>query len=151
MNYQRKFLTLLLVLLLPAGCLGTSMPRDRVNEQIDVFGVKLFSDVRYGEINGIAAVEEPCLRGYERSFDGLDLTIGYGFDNRIRKITTRNRDNRMLGIKPGMTYEEGRQKILHAGIREHTTPFLFRVNGYSLTLLVDGNNTIFGITLESLD
>jgi hypothetical protein len=46
---------------------------------------------------------------------------------------------------------EGKQKILQAGFNGYAPPFTFRSNRYSLTFLVDGNNKIFGLTLESLD
>jgi hypothetical protein len=102
-------------------------------------------------INGVVATEEPCLRGYERSFNALDVIIGYGFNKKIRKITTRNLSTSLFGIKPGMAFGEGKNKLLQAGFSEYAPPFTFRANRYSLTFLVDGNNKIFGLTLESLD
>lgn len=151
MKHHKILIPLLLAPLLLAGCLNKSIVREKLNEQIDVLGVKLYSDVSYKEINGVTATEEPCLRGYERSFDALDVIIGYGFDHKIRKITTRNRSTGMFGIKPGATFGDGKKKILQAGFHEYAPPFTFRANGYSLTFLVDGTNTIFGLTLESLD
>jgi hypothetical protein len=107
--------------------------------------------VDYREINGVSAVEEPCLRGYDRSFDALDITIGYGFNKRIRKITTRNSSTSLFGIHPGAPFGEGKQKILQAGFKEYAPPFTVRAERYSLNFLVDGNDTIFGLTLEALD
>lgn len=151
MKLQKSILSTFFLLMLLAGCMSTNVGRDQMAGQIDVFGVQLFSDVDYKKINGVVATEEPCLRGYDRSFDALDLTIGYGFDNKIRKITTRNVNTIMFGVKPGMTYEEGKQIILQAGFSEHAPPFTFKANKYSLTFLVDSGNKIFGLTLESLD
>lgn len=151
MNYQRTVLVMLFIPLILAGCQSKqNIWREQLNDQIDVFGVKLDSDVNYEKINGVAAVEEPCIRGYVRNFDGLDVMIGYGFDNRIRRITTRNAGTSIAGIRPGMAYGEGRQIALQAGFQE-ASRFLFRANGYTLSLLVDGNNGIFGLTLENLD
>lgn len=151
MKFQKSILIILLVPLLLTGCSGKNIMHDKLTGQINVFGVELFSDVDYSEINGVVATEEPCLRGYDRSFDALDITIGYGFDKKIRKITTRNSSTSLFGIKPGMAFEEGKKMILQAGFNEYAPPFTFRSNGYSLTFLVDGNNKIFGLTLESLD
>lgn len=151
MKLQTSILTTVLVTLLLAGCMSTNIGRDKMLGQINVFGIELFSDVDYKEINGVAATEEPCLRGYDRSFDALDLTIGYGFDKKIRKITTRNLNTSLFGIKPGMAFEEGKKIILRSGFVEHAPPFAFKANKYSLTFLVDGDNKIFGLTLESLD
>ncbi len=123
--------------------------KDKLQEQVNVYGVQLFSHVDYREINGVKAVEEPCLRGYERTFDALDITVGYGFDKKIRKITTRNPATSMYGIKPGMSLHEGRQKILQTGFVEFDPPFKFKSNRYSITFLVDDKDIIFGLTLES--
>ena len=150
MRLQSILITAVVILLL-AGCMSTGTGRDKMTGQIDVFGVELFSDVDYKKINGVAATEEPCIRGYDRNFDALDLTIGYGFDNKIRKITTRNINTSMFGIKPGMSFEEGKKMILQAGFVEDVPPFAFKSNKYSFTFLVDSNNKIFGVTLESLN
>lgn len=131
--------------------MGKHLEQDKMHDQVNVFGVQLFSDVDYREINGVMAVEDPCLKGYERIFDALDITIGYGFNKKIRKITTRNPGTSLFGINPGVTYLEGKQKILQAGFIEFASPFTFRSNGYTLKLLVDDKDTIFGLTLESID
>jgi hypothetical protein len=150
MKYQEIFIFLLLPLLF-VGCQNNRISHNKINDQIDVFGIKLYSNVDYKEINGVVATEEPCLRGYERTFDNLDVIIGYGFDHKIRKIMTRNSRTSIFGIKPGIFYGEGKQKILQAGFSEYAPPYTFRANRYSLTFLVNGNNTIFGLTLELLD
>jgi hypothetical protein len=134
-----------------SGCVGKHLDGNRVNDQVNVFGVQFLSDVDHREINGIKAVEEPCLRGYERSFDALDITIGYGFDKKTRKITTRNPATSLFGINPGVAFREGKQKVLQAGFVEFAPPFTFRSNGYTLKFLVDDKDVIFGLTLESLD
>jgi hypothetical protein len=131
--------------------MGKHIERNDIRDQVDVFGVQLFSDTDYREINGVKAEEEPCLRGYERTFDALDIVIGYGFNGKVRKITTRNIATAMFGIHPGMTFDEGRKKILLTGFSESTSPFTFRSNRYSLTFLVDDKSTIFGLTLQSFD
>ena len=151
MKLLKSILITLLALLLVVAGMSTSMGSDKVVGQIDVFGVELFSDVDYKEINGVVATEEPCLRGYDRSFDALDLTIGYGFDNKIRKITTRNFNTSLFGIKPGMAFEEGKKMILQSGFSEYAPPFTFKANRYTLTFLVNSESKIFGLTLESLD
>lgn len=124
--------------------------RDQINSQINVFGVELYSDVDYKDINGVVATEEPCLRGYERNFDALDVSIGYGFDKKIRKITTRNISTSLFGVKPGMAFKDGRKMIMQAGFSEASPPFMFRSNRNYLTFLVDGDNKIFGLTFELL-
>ena len=131
--------------------MGKHLDRAKLHDQVNVLGIQLFSDVDYREIKGVMAVEEPCIRGYERSFDALDITIGYGFNNKIRKITTRNPGTSLFGINPGVNFREGIQKILQAGFIEFAPPFTFRSNGYTLTILVDDKDIIFGLTLAAVD
>lgn len=151
MRIMKPITFIFLGMFLLSGCMGKYVKHDEMLAQVSVFGVELFSDVDYKEINGVLATEEPCLRGYERSFDALDVIIGYGFDKRIQKITTRNPSTSLFGIQPGTSFAEGKQKILQAGFREWNSPFKFRTDRYSITFLVDNNNKIFGMTLESID
>lgn len=156
MELRRSILGTFFLLILLPGCTSQGIGRDQMIGQVDVFGVELYSDADYKTINGVVAIEDPCLcelypKGYERNFEALDLTIGYGFDNKIRKITTRNTRTSLFGIKPGMAFEEGRKMILQSGFVVYAPPFTFKANRSLLTFLVDGDNKIFGLTLESLD
>jgi hypothetical protein len=151
MKFRTALIVTFMMGLVLAASPGRGMERDTLKDQIEVFGVQLYSTVDYQEINGVKAVEEPCLRGYERSFDALDIIIGYGFDGKVRKITTRNPVTSMFDIKPGMTYGEGKQKILQAGFVEYVPPFKFKSNGFSITFLVDEKDRIFALKLEHLD
>lgn len=151
MKYQKSILAALLALLLLAGWTSKGISSDKAVGQANVFGAELFSNVDYREINGVAATEEPCLKGYDRSFDALDITIGYGFDKKIRKIITRNPSTSLFGIRPGMSFEEGKQKVLQGGFVASDSPFTFKADKYSLTLLVDSNQKIFGVKVELLD
>ena len=149
MKFKKAILMLLILML--AGCMGKYVENEKVRGQINVFGVVLFSNIDYKEINGVAATEEPCLKGYDRSFDALDITVGYGFNKRIRKIITRNPTTSLFGVNPGMSFTEGRQKILEAGFIEAGSSDRFKTDGFSLTLLVDGNRKIFSVGIELLD
>ncbi len=149
MKFRTALIITFLISGLLAGCSGRSLESDMLKDQINVFGVKFSSSIDYQEINGVKAVEEPCLRGYERSFDKLDVIVGYDFDGRVRKITTRNKDTSMFGIKPGMSYSEGKKKILKAGFVEDAPPFKFRSKEFTVTFLVDDRDIIFALKLES--
>jgi hypothetical protein len=131
-----------------AGCL-VNHTRVDVSSQICVFGIELYSGVDYREINGVRSVEEPCLKGYERSFDQLEITIGYGFDRKIRKITTRNPATSMFGISPGIQADEAVRLARQSGFSE-ISAYRFKGQNNNLTLLVD-KGKVFGITMERLD
>jgi hypothetical protein len=148
MRFQRLISMLLLFLL--AGCMGNHVKNSRIDDQIDVFGVKFLSNVDYQQINGVTATEEPCLRGYDRNFDALSVIVGYGFNKKIRRIHTRKPNTSLFGISPGMSFGEGKQKILQAGFVASSSPFVFTAGGYSITLLVNGDK-VFGLTIELLE
>jgi len=141
----------ILISFLLVGCMGKSIRSDNFRNQINVFGIELLSSVDHRELKGVSATEEPCLKGYERSFDALDIIIGYGFNHKIRRITTRNPRTCMFGISPGLPFREGRGKILQAGFVDSVPPYQFKADGCSFTFLVDGNGIIFGLTIELID
>lgn len=142
----REYAVIILSLCL-AGCLGNRAKSD-LSRQINVFGTQLYSGVDYREIAGVGATEEPCLKGYERNFDSLDITLGYGFDGKIRRIATRNPRTTLFGISPGMSAEEGKRRVEQAGLSE-VSPNRFVGDTVRLTLLVDEQGAVFGITVEA--
>jgi hypothetical protein len=130
-----------------SGCSAHRTTADS-SRQIKVFGAELYSAVDYKEIHGVKAEEEPCLSGYERVFEPLDIMIGYDFDRRIRKITTMHRETSVLGIRPGMTAQQGEELALQSGMIR-ISPTRYRGNDMSLLLLIDPDGKLFGITVES--
>lgn len=139
----------ILLMLCMTGCMANQIRTD-LSRQMHVFGIELYSVVDFREINGDLANEEPCLKGYERSFEKLDVTIGYGFNGRIRKIASRNPGTSMFGISPGVSVEEGNRLAQKAGLIQDS-PYRYHGNDVTLSLLVDGKGNVFGITAEGID
>ena len=150
MNVHKSLLLLLLSLLL-AGCRSGTIRQETLPAQLQVFGVQLHSDRDYREISGDVAMEEPCLRGFDRSFDRLQITVGYDFDRNIRKIGTRNPATAIFGISPGMKFAAAGQLLHSSGFTPYLPPHTFRNGPYLLTVQVDGSDTIAGVTLETLE
>lgn len=144
-------ISIILMPLLLAGCMGNVAKSSLDRGQVNVFGVALYDPTDYREIKGVRGVDEPCLRGYERSFDSLDIVIGYGKDGKVRKITSRNPQNSLFGIHPGDTVVSALDKISAAGFIQNGTPYRFKKEGLLLTLLVDEVGKLFGMTLEIAD
>jgi hypothetical protein len=117
---------------------------------MQVFGIELYSGTDYREINGVKATEEPCLKGYERIFDPLDITVSYGFNRKIRKITTMNSKTSIFGITPGMPADEGRRLARQSGLTEES-PARYRSDDLSLFLHVDDKGNVFGVTVETIE
>jgi hypothetical protein len=141
-----KKCSMLLLSLVLAGCFATRttiVPDTHFN----VFGIELNSSVDYRKINNEVATEEPCLRGYERNFEKSGITVGYGFDGRIRKISTQNPTTSLFGISPGMAADEGKRLARQAGFME-VSPYKYTQKEISLTLLVDNKGKVFGVKVE---
>ena len=151
MEIRISVFTAMILMLCFAGCTARYTGGNDAVAQVDVFGVQLYSGKDYREINGVRAEEEPCLRGYVRTFDSLDIVVGYGFDGKVRKITTRNAGTAMFGVRPGMPLAEGKTRVLREGFRETASPFTFDLDRYSLTFLIKEKDTIFGLTLQAAE
>jgi len=150
---MKNLLTFILAILSAfiMGCSAHSSGNNALAKQIDVFGAKPFSNIDFTEINGVKAVEEPCIKGYDRNFDALDIIIGYGFNKRIRKIVTLNPATSMFGVNIGMTINESREKLHKAGFIEDDKPNTFRNDNYSLILLIGSKDKISGLRLEIME
>ncbi|MBJ6723108.1 hypothetical protein [Geomesophilobacter sediminis] len=105
----------------------------------------------FERLQGAKGSDEPCLRGFERSFEPVEVTIGYGKSGRIRKIVTRNHATAIFGIRPGMTAAEGKKLALGEGLKETGTADTYRGDGFLVTLLVDRTGAVFGVVVEATD
>lgn len=137
---------LLLVLPLLAGCLhgrGDQLPR-----HVQVFGFQLAerNDVR--QLNGETGTDEPCLHGYERSFEQQGVTVGYRRDGVVRRILTRNPSTGVFGISPGMSAAQAAERAQQAGCRQSDGNVYRCGDSISIKLLVDENGRLFAIALE---
>jgi hypothetical protein len=133
------------------GCAVKKPGSDNINRQINVFNVSLFSSPDNSVISGVPPRREPCISGYEFYYDDLDLVASYHNNDRIWRITTRNKRTSMFGISPGDSFLQAKQKIIQLGFSQAYTPHKF-VNDWCLfTLLVNENNDVFGMTVEVLD
>jgi hypothetical protein len=133
------------------GCAVKKPGSDNINRRINVFNVSLFSSPDNSVINGVSPRREPCISGYEFYYDNLDIVTSYHNNDRIWRITTRNKRTSMFGISPGDSFLQAKQKIIQLGFSQAYTPHKF-VNDWCLfTLLVNENNDVFGMTVEVLD
>jgi hypothetical protein len=137
--------------LLVTGCLAKRPGSEAVNKQINVFDLTLFSANDDKKIRGIVPRKEPCLKGFDYFYDPLDISVGYGTNDRIRKITTRHKETGMFDIRAGNSYPKAKALILQAGFSEGDTPYKFVKDWSLFTLLVDDQDRVFGMTLEVLE
>jgi hypothetical protein len=133
------------------GCPAKRTGSEGWNKQINVFDLALFSANDDKNIRGIVPRKEPCLKGFDYFYDPLDISVGYGTNDRIRKITTRNKETRMFDIRTGDAFPKATALILQAGFSEGDTPYKFVKDWGLFTLLVDDQDRVFGMTLEVLE
>lgn len=140
-----------LCLALGWGCASAPPRLDETNGGIRVFGAALAAPGDPPELRGAPATEEPCLKGYDRTFDAAAVSIGYDRRGRIRRISSRNPDTTVFGIRPGDDVGASRAKALAAGFRETASDHRLTSECCGLTLLVDEGGRVFGVTVELLD
>jgi len=154
-NYKLHILSMITVscigVLYLSGCAIKKPGSDDVNKQINVFNIALFAPADNSLINGVAPRMEPCISGYEYYYDDLDIVTSYHNNDRIWRITSRNKNTTMFGIAPGDTFLHAKEKIIQLGFSPGYTPYKFIKDWCLFTLLVDEKNNVFGMTVEILD
>jgi hypothetical protein len=133
------------------GCATKKPGSDNINSQINVFNRSLFAAADKSPINGVSPRREPCISGYEFYYDDLDIVLSFHPDDRVWRITSRNKRTSMFGITPGDSFVEAKEKIMRLGFKQSYTPYKFAKDWCLFTLLVDEKNNVFGMTIEVLD
>lgn len=157
MRIKYRFHILLIITIFCVGALcsvGCALKKpgsDDVNKQINVFNIALFAPADNSPINGVAPRREQCISGYEFYYDDLDIVASYHNNDRIWRITTRNKKTSMFGIAPGDSFLQAKEKIMQLGFTQSYTPHKFAKDWCLFTLLVDEKNNVFGMTVEILD
>jgi hypothetical protein len=134
-----------------SGCLINKPGSDNINRQIKVFNVTLFAPADKSPIEGVSPRREPCINGYEFYYDDLDIVASYHNNDRIWRITSRNKNTTMFGIAPDDSFSQAKEKITQLGFTQSYTPYKFVKDWCLFTLLVDEKNNVFGMTVEILD
>ena len=154
-NYRFHILLMTTVFYIGVLCLsGCAMKKpgsNDINKQIRVFNIALFAPASNSAINGFSPRREPCINGYEFYYDDLDIVTSYHNNDRIWRITTRNKKTSMFGISPGDSFLQAKDKIMQLGFTQAYTPYKFVKDWCLFTLLVDEKNNVFGMTVEILD
>lgn len=154
---KQRFFKILFILVFCTGiscldsCTFKKPGSEDVNRQIKVFNVSLFAPADSGIINGVSPRREPCISGYEFYYDDLDIVLGFHNNDRVFRITTRNKNTSIFGIAPGESFSQAKKKIMELGFTQSYSPYKFAKDWCLFTLLVDEKNNVFGITIEVLD
>lgn len=134
-----------------AGCAIKKPGSEDINNQINVFNVSLFAAADKSPINGVSPRREQCINGYEFYYDDLDIVLSFHHNDRVWRITTRNKKTSMFGIVPGDSFAQAKERITRLGFVQSYTPYKFSKDWCLFSLLVDEKNNVFGMTVEVLD
>jgi hypothetical protein len=137
--------------LFATGCALKKPGSDNINSQVKVFDVSLFAPADSSAINGVSPRREQCISGYEFYYDDLAIVVSFHNNDRVFRITTRNKKTTMFGIVPGDSFLQAKEKIIRLGFTQSYTPYKFTKDWCLFTLLVDEKNDVFGMTVEVLD
>lgn len=133
------------------GCAFKKPGSDAINNQIRVFNISLFAPSDKNPINGVSPRREPCISGYEFYYDDLDIVVSFHNNDRVFRITTRNKKTSMFGIIPGDSFAQAKEKITQQGFVQSYTPHKFVKDWCLFSLLVDEKDHVFGMTVKVRD
>lgn len=107
------------------GCAIKKPDSEYINNHIKVFNVSLFALVNEDVLEGVSPRRESCISGYEFYYDDLDLVVSYRQNDRVWRITTRNKKTSMFGIAPDDSFARTKGKITQLGFSQGSTPYKF--------------------------
>lgn len=134
-----------------SGCAMKKPGSDDITKQISVFNIALYDPADARPVEGVSPRKEQCISGYEFYYDDLDLVVSFHNNDRVWRITTRNKKTSMFGIVPGNSFAQAKEKITRLGFKQSYTPHKFVKDWCLFTLLIDEKNNVFGMTVEILD
>lgn len=136
-----------------AGCGNstTSFIDKEVNPNINVLGVKLdMAEAKANELAGGHGEKAMCIYGYEYEYNDKHINIGFKSDKgTVRRITTKNADTTIYGIKPGTELNDAYSKINANGFTgDNTTKYKFYKDNIFLSIISMKGTNADGITIE---
>lgn len=136
-----------------AGC-GSSTDSfivKEVNPSIDVFGIKLnMPESKVHESAGSKGEKAMCIYGYEYDYADKLINIGFKSDKgTVRRITTKNPDTSIYGIKPGTELANANAQISATGfVKDDSSNYKFHKDNIIITIISMKDTYADGITIE---
>jgi len=144
---------LFLIALSVSACSGSSASfiTKEVNPQIDVFGVQLMMDeAKVKGLLGDQGEKAMCVYGYEYEYADKDINIGYNSkSNQVRRITSKNPETSIFGIKPGTKLAEAYQVLAANGFIESAdSKYKYSKENIIISIISMKSTNADGITIE---
>jgi hypothetical protein len=144
---------MLLAVVVMTGC-GNSVStfiKDKINPHIDVLGIQLgMTEEEVFKLAGSDGEKALCTQGYEYAYSSKKLNIGFNSETKtVRRITTKNPETSIFGMKPGMTVDEAFAKIEGIGFtKDSASNYKFHNQNITLTILSMEGTLADGVTIE---
>jgi len=147
------FSILLLSAVLMSGCGSSvsSLIKNDINPKIDVLGIKLgMTEDEVFKLAGTNGEKALCTQGYEYSYEDKKLNIGFNSETKtVRRVTTKNPETSIFGIKPGMTAEEAFAKAAEGGFtKDANSNVKFHRENITLTVISMDGTLADGVIIE---
>jgi predicted small secreted protein len=144
---------LLLASLVLTGCgnSASTFIKDKINPNIDVLGIQLgMTEEEVFKLAGSDGEKALCTQGYEYAYSEKKLNIGFNSETKtVRRVTTKNPDTTIFGIKPGMTVGEAFTKIDGIGFtKDSVSNYKFHNENVTLTVLSMDGAQADGVIIE---
>jgi len=156
MKFKNKKLNaavlLISLMFILAGCNSkTDSFINEVNSQINVLGVNLnMPESEVLKIVGSSGERAMCVYGYEYEFKDKQINIGFNSNTeKSRRITSKNSETSIYGIKPGISLEEAYSIVEQNGFKKsEDSKYKFYKENIILTLISMKGINADGITIE---
>lgn len=122
-----------------------------VNPNIDVLGIKLnMPEAKAHESAGSKGEKAMCVNGYEYEYADKLINIGFKSDQgTVRRITTKNPNTSIYGIKPGTELVNAYAQIDANGfIKDASSNYKFHKDNIILAIISMKDTYADGITIE---
>lgn len=153
--YKKYPLLAVLFLLICAlsGCTASSNSfiEKEVNPQINVLGVQLLMDeAKVNEIIGSKGEKAMCVYGYENAYADQNINIGFNAGTQqIRRITSKNPDTSIYGIKPGTELAKAYEAIKAQGFtQEADSKYRFQKENVIFSIISMHGTQADGVSIE---
>lgn len=152
-NVSLAFLLSLVLLLIMTGCGSTknTFIDKEVNPQIDVFGVKLNMDESsVHSAIGSNGEKAMCINGYEFEYAEKKINVGFNLDTKkARRITSKNPETSIYGIKPGTELNEAYKALTSNGfIKDESSKYKFHKENILVSIISMKGTHADGISVE---
>ncbi len=135
------------------GCGSSTSPiiEKEVNPNINVLGIKLgMAEAKVHESAGSQGEKAMCIYGYEYEYADKLINVGFQSDKgTVRRVTTKNPNTSIYGIKPGIELAEAYARITANGFtRDDISKYKFYKDNIIFSIISMKGTNADGISIE---